>query len=384
MANIKNDLEIKQLKRCLFVGTLLVSANAFAQSSVTLYGIMSVGVEWVNNSGGGHVYKMLSGANQNSRWGLKMREDLGGNLYAVGQLENGFDVTSGAFQQGGRMFGRQAFVGLEDKRLGTVTFGRQYDEFWDYLSPMAPMTTNGLAAHPGDADNLMGSWRYNNSVKYVSPTVGGLNASLLYAFSNAAGAFSLNRAWSAGASYTGSSFKIAAAYVELDHSGTANTAGAVTDDYAAAPFFLFRTSPLNRNVGTERQRNYGIGSSVQFGKRGTWNVIVDQVNYRYLDGTSFTLTNFDTSYSYLINPALSIGAAYIYSMGRYGGAADSRAHWHTAQISLDYLLSKRTDVYIYDTFQAAAGRYAVAAVYGNVPSTSSNQNVVMVGMRHKF
>lgn len=375
------------MKRYLLISILLasfLSFNGFAQSSVTLYGIMSVGVESVNNSGGSHVYKMLSGANQNSRWGLKVREDLGGNLYTVAQLENGFDVTNGAFQQGGRMFGRQAFVGLEEKRLGTVTFGRQYDEFWDYLSQMAPMTTNGLAAHPGDADNLMGSWRYNNSVKYTSPTVGGVNASLLYAFNNAAGAFSLNRAWSAGASYTGPKFKIAAAYTELDRPGTANAAGAVTDDYTAAPFFLFRTSPLNRTVGTERQRNYGIGSSVQFEKLGTWNVIVDQTSYRYLDGTSFTLTNFDTSYSYLINPVLSIGAAYIYSLGRYGGTADSHAHWHTVQISLDYHLSKRTDAYIYDTFQAAAGKYAVAAVYGNAPSTSSSQNMVMVGIRHKF
>lgn len=372
------------MKRYLIIGTLLVSCNAFAQSSVTLYGIMSVGVEWVNNAGGGHVYKMLSGANQNSRWGLKVREDLGGDMYAVAQLENGFDVTSGAFQQGGRMFGRQAFVGLGDKRLGTLTFGRQYDEFWDYLSQMAPLTTNGLAAHPGDADNLMGSWRYNNSVKYASPTFGGFNASFLYAFSNAAGAFAVNRAWSAGGSYTASNFRIALAYAELDRPGAGNVSGAVTDDYASAPFFLFRTSPLNHSVGTERQRNYGIGSAIQFGKWGTWNVIVDQVQYSYLDGTSFRLTNFDTSYSYFVDPALSIGAAYIYSMGQYGGAADSRAHWHTAQVSIDYLLSKRTDVYLYNTFQAASGRYAVAAVYGNVPSTSSNQNVVMVGMRHKF
>ncbi|WP_227875470.1 porin [Paraburkholderia dokdonensis] len=337
-----------------------------------------------NNSGGSHVYKMLSGANQNSRWGLKVREDLGGGLYALAQLENGFDVTSGAFQQGGRMFGRQAFVGLGDQRFGTLTLGRQYDEFWDYLSQMAPLTTNGLAAHPGDADNLMGSWRYNNSVKYSFPSIGGFNASVLYAFSNAAGAFNFNRAWSAGGSYTWSNIKIAAAYAELDRPGTANTAGAVTDDYAAAPFFLFRTSPINRSVGTERQRNYGVGSTVQFGKAGTWNVIVDQSSFRYLDGTSFRLTNFDTSYSYPINPALTVGAAYIFSMGRYGGAADSRAHWHTAQISLDYLLSKRTDIYVYDDFQAASGRYAVAAIYGNAPSTTSNQNLVMCGIRHRF
>ncbi len=37
------------MKHYLAIGTLLLSCNAFAQSSVTLYGIMSVGVEWVTD-----------------------------------------------------------------------------------------------------------------------------------------------------------------------------------------------------------------------------------------------------------------------------------------------------------------------------------------------
>ncbi|WP_233271784.1 porin [Paraburkholderia acidiphila] len=361
-----------------------LQCSSFAQTSVTLYGIISVGVGWVNNEGGASNYKMLSGANQNTRFGFKIVEDLGGGNRAISQLENGFDITSGKLQQGGRLFGRLAYVGLSNDDFGTVTLGRQYDMFWDYFTPLvAASATNGLAAHPGDADNLMGSWRYSNSVKYVSPTVKGITAEALYAFSNAADAFSVNRAFSAGIGYENGPLKIAAAYVQLDRPGLVNASGAVSDDYASAPFFLFRTSPLNKTVGVDRQRNFGVGGRYDFADL-RWNVLVDRVQFSYLDGTTLHLTNYDTSLSYRISPALVIGAAYIYTQGKYGGSLSASSHWNTGQISVDYLLSKRTDICLFDSIQWATGQYAVADIYGNSPSTSRNQNVLMGSIRHKF
>lgn len=372
-------------RNAVYLGLLILYTQvAFAQSSVTLYGLLSEGIGWVNNEGGAHNFKMESGSNQNTRFGLKVTEDLGAGTRAIAQLENGFDITSGKFQQGGRMFGRLAYVGLANDSLGSVTLGRQYDMFWDYLTPLVPAAAaNGLAANPGDADNLMGSWRYSNSVKYVSPSIRGITAEGLYAFSNSADSFSMNRAFSAGIGYENSRFKIAAAFVELDRPGTANASGAVSDDYASAPFFLFRTSPLNRNIGVDRQRNFAVGGRYDFGPL-RWNVIVDRVQFRYLDGTSLDLTNYDTSFSYYVTPALVLGVAYIYSQGKYGGGVNARPHWNTGQASIDYLLSKRTDVYLYDTFQQVSGSYAVADIYGNAPSTSRNQNMLMAGIRHRF
>lgn len=367
---------------CLFL-LILWGRSAFAQSSVTLYGLISEGIGYVNNYGGAHVFKMFTGANQNSRWGLKTQEDLGGGIHAVAKLESGFDVTNGQLMQGGRMFGRQAYVGLGNDRSGTVTMGRQYDVLFDYLASMAADTTNGQAVHIGDADNLAGSWRANNSVKYVSPTISGVNASLMYAFSNTAGEFSVNRAWSGGASYKQGRFESALAYTELDFPAT-GTAGAVTDDYAAAPFLLFRHSPLDKNVGVRRQRTYGGGATYDFDEWGRLSAVIDRVEFYYLDGTSLHLTNFDTSWLYPIRPWLMLGVGYVYTMGSYGGAADSSAHWHMANLSVDYLFSKRTDVFIYDTVNFASGRYATAVVYNNVPSTSRSQNVLMIGIRHKF
>lgn len=81
--------------------------------------------------------------------------------------------------------------------------------------------------------------------------------------------------------------------------------------------------------------------------------------------------------------AAVLATGYIYTSGRYGGL-DANRHWNGAQFSIDYSLSKRTDVYIFDTFQRKSGPHAVADVYLYAPSTSSTQNVVVAGIRHRF
>ena len=373
------------MKRGL-IGMALLSTvvAAHAQSNVTLYGIISVGLEYVNNAGGAHNVQLLGGALQPSRFGLRIREDLGGGSAAIAVLENGFDNVNGAIGQGGRMFGRQAWVGLTDQSWGTFTIGRQYDAFWDYFIAMATTVGKvGLVDHPGDADNLTGTWRYNNSVKYVTPTYGGFNAEAMYAFSNASGQFGANRAYSFGAGYQTESFRVAVGYVQIDVPGTTNPNGAVTNDYSGAPFLLFRSSPLNSAVGVQRQRTYGIGGYYDFGNGWRWTGLVDQVRYRYLDQTGFVLTNYDTSFSYRFTPALQLIGGYVYSHGRYEGI-DASSHWNTVVLCLDYYLSKRTDVSLTNNFQRGSGSRAPASFYLNAPSTSSTQNIVMVGMRHTF
>ncbi|MET5021216.1 porin, partial [Burkholderia pseudomallei] len=47
-----------------------------------------------------------------SRWGLRGVEDLGGGYRALFALESGFNLRGGELGQGGRQYGRQAYVGL--------------------------------------------------------------------------------------------------------------------------------------------------------------------------------------------------------------------------------------------------------------------------------
>lgn len=98
------------------VSLLALAAGAAQAQNVTLYGLVDTGVERLDNVGAGEhdVYRMPTIAGSfASRWGMRGSEDLGGGLKAIFTLESGFAADSGAFQQGGRIFGRQLFVGLQ-------------------------------------------------------------------------------------------------------------------------------------------------------------------------------------------------------------------------------------------------------------------------------
>jgi predicted porin len=66
---------------------------AHAQSSVTLYGLIDAGFTYTNNVNGSGRAAVGSGIDQ-SRWGLRRSEDLGGGLKAIFNLESGFDASS--------------------------------------------------------------------------------------------------------------------------------------------------------------------------------------------------------------------------------------------------------------------------------------------------
>lgn len=109
---------------------------ASAQSSVTLYGRADLNV--TNEKAGNDINSTAAGESTTklndgggttgiggSRWGLRGAEDLGNGVKAVFQLESGFSADTGVQGQGGRLFGRQAWVGLSSATLGEVRFGRQ-------------------------------------------------------------------------------------------------------------------------------------------------------------------------------------------------------------------------------------------------------------------
>jgi general bacterial porin, GBP family len=362
---------------------MCASTSALAQSSVTLYGIVSDGFGYVSNQGGHANWETISGANQNNRLGFRVKEDLGGGLAALGTLENGFDVNSGKLGQGGRMFGRQAFVGLSSTTYGTVTMGRQYDVLWDYLDRIEPQSMGpGLGTSIGSNDNVEGNFRYSNSVKYKSPDWGGLGFESLYAFSNKAGDFQQNRAFSAGVNYDLGSQRYSIVYLDIDHPGTANTAGAVSDDYSGGGFQLFHASPLNADVGVRDQRVVAAGGEYDFDRTRIAGLVSD-VRYSYLDSTSLHLDNVDLVAVYRLTPSVFVSGAYLYSTGHYGGIVAS-SHWNQGQVSVDYFLSKTTDVFAYANYVKASGALAQAVLFLSSPSSSKQQTAIVAGIRHTF
>ncbi|MBR8501625.1 porin, partial [Burkholderia cenocepacia] len=141
--------------------TLIVAAAAasfatvaHAQSSVTLYGVLDAGITYQSNVASKSLWSMGSGIDQ-SRFGLRGSEDLGGGLKAIFTLESGFNIGNGRLGNNGGMFNRQAFVGLSSQ-YGTVTLGKQYDATQDYLAPLTATGSWGgtYFAHPLNNDRL--------------------------------------------------------------------------------------------------------------------------------------------------------------------------------------------------------------------------------------
>ncbi|CAB3794608.1 hypothetical protein LMG27177_03678 [Paraburkholderia fynbosensis] len=200
---------------------------AHAQSSVTLYGIVDAGIGYVHNADGNKKQVgMINGNMNGNRWGIKGSEDLGGGLKAVFQLESGFDPGTGKLNQGGREFGRQAFVGLTSDKYGTVTLGRQYDPLVDMVQGITGDNFfGGIFATPGDVDNYDNSLRTSNAVKYVSPTYAGFQVEGLYGFSNGAGTTGQGHTWSGAATYNNGPVSLAAGYFYANNPTANRTTG---------------------------------------------------------------------------------------------------------------------------------------------------------------
>lgn len=372
----------------------LFTGVACAQSSVTLYGIIDVGVNYINNDNGKSNVTLTSGVVNGSRWGLKGVEDLGGGLKAIFQLENGFSVANGTLGQGGRLFGRQAYVGLSSTSFGSITAGRQLDSIVDYLQSFSTDGYTGVA-HPFDNDNLDNGYRVNNTVKYTSPNIKGFQFGGMYGFSNSANSgpgtgFGNNRQWSLGANYQAGVFGFGAGYSHLNYPNSTNTAGAIVTDY---PSYGPKSAlgPNGLVGGVTRQDIIG----------GAASVTLSAVKFAFvytktrLDSATDRLdfSNYELNFNSYITPYIVLTGGYIYTDGKLS-STDARPRYHQVELMGDYLLSKRTDVYLLGVYQRAAGDATVASIAPDAfgtggaaapdASTTKNQVLVRLGLRHRF
>lgn len=377
------------------------TANANAQSSVTLYGFIDSGLAYTNNQLGHSNWQALSNATQNNVFGLKGAEDLGGGLQAVFRLEQGFLANNGAQAFPGDAFGSQAWVGLQSADYGTITLGRQYDVLNDVVGPLTAGFNawgGSVAGHPFENDNLAAnSPIINNTVKFTSPTYLGITFETMYSFSNAAGRFANNRAYGFSIGYVQGPISLAAGYLQLDNPGGGalgtNPNGATSLGDGSAIFVA------------SRHRIWSVGGSYNFGPAtvgvvwshsqidnvqdilsfGSGYLVSGNVGVGGVSG-SLRMDNFEVNGKYSITPAVSIGAAYTFTTGAYQGTSPK---WHTAALQTTYSLSKRTDLYLEGVYQHTSGApsdsiLAHAMINTLSPSSTGTQVTALAGIRHSF
>ncbi len=350
-------------KQLMAAAALAAGAGmANAQSSVTIYGLIDMGLTYyssVPKAGGGKasLLRMDSGFAQGSRIGFKGTEDLGGGLSAFFTLETGFGADDGSLGQGGLLFGRQSFVGISSKDWGSVSMGRQYDFMSNLggqyaMGALSPAGSLAWGLHADASHNtvlnnhIFGGDRANNSIKYNSAKMNGFSYGVMYGFGEVAGNTNAGRTTSAIGQYDSDPLSTAVAYTDIkDPTGSYST------------------------------RMYGLGAVYQVGAFKPFGVITQVKN----TNTHAKSNTYELGTIYALTPLWDLSAAYQFQ-SRNQGVGNAQALIAMA----DYKISKRTDLYVGAVYDRDKGYNAYPVFGGGAQSASGNQSALRMGMRHRF
>ncbi len=292
----------------LALGALLACASsAFAQSSVTLYGRADAGVYHQSRSHPGANQWTLS--SDTSYFGLRGQEDLGGGLSATFKLEGQVDLSSGA--SGSAFFNREAYVGLSDRRLGTLQLGSMWGpSVWisGKADAFGRAQLGAVQTLLQGANNRGNTFKFDNAVQYISPKIGNV---------------------------------FGRAYVQAAEGADTGRNYALALDYTAGPAFLglafdsaqIAGSAVGLPATAVRAKTLGIGGAYNFG--------VARIHGYYQRNQIPGLADAN---SINASAALPVGSGeFRVALGRWSRPGDADAK----RLALGYahFLSRRTQVY---------------------------------------
>ena len=336
------------MKKSLLALAVLAAASgaASAQSSVTLYGKVDLGLVMDSGNSAGKSLRLDSGVTGGSRIGFKGVEDLGGGMKAAFQLETGFcaDSAQGSpnFCTGSNQFmGRQAHGDLTGS-FGALSAGRQYSLGFNNLSTIDPFGT-GFA---GQVNNIVdpSGIRLNNSVTYSTPNIGGVTGSVEMALGEQTGNWQANRETGAGLTYASGPAYAGFTFYDV---GAANGIGAARKNYLLGGTYDFGVVKVHALV----QKSTGPASLDVLDMMGgvTIPVAGGQVLASYIHHNDRTSADKD---------AQQVGVGYLYP------------------------LSKRTSVYM--AFARINNEHGAAFTVGNATATGTGDKAFNLGVVHNF
>jgi predicted porin len=204
----------------------MAAGAASAQSNVTVYGIVNIAATYTKSDVAPTRWGIDPGGWWASRLGFRGTEDLGNGVSAVFNIENGFSPDTGMMGQGGRLFGRQSWVGLKGS-FGTVRLGRGWTPAYclltDVIDPFEDALSGAAGAFLGRNIFTAIDIRMQNTVFY-SQSFGGLKADLGYSLGETAGNASANRQVSTAFTYGTGPLKAVFGYHDVnDANGTGSS-----------------------------------------------------------------------------------------------------------------------------------------------------------------
>jgi predicted porin len=374
-------MEEKMKKALLAAALMSAGVIAHAQSSVTLYGRLDGGIEYMtgipNATGGGSSsrFRAEGGDWGTSLWGMKGVEDIGGGNQVVFKLENGFGLMNGAAQ--GNLFNRWATVGLSNANYGTFTMGRMLfisNGVWDF-DPFGQSSWSSASLVRGR------NWpQSSNNFAYQSPKWGGFDFYGQYSLSNTTNWNGNNpngqgREAGLQLTYTNSLFQVRGIYDEIRNPTNGTLNGTALNPNNTTPSGAFNYS-----------REYTAAANVflgQFKLSGAYQAIRTSGNVTVL-GVPSTLDHEWGGVTWQATPAAAAIAA-VYHVNGNNGAGNATMY----TIGGTYNLSKRTllDIQIATVRNSKNANFSLEANgIGNAdnPLAGHSQSGVYAGIQHSF
>jgi len=438
------------MKKSLFaLAALGVFASAAqAQSSVTLYGILDTAVGTVSNQynidptfpasvnpfsktkSTNSATGMFNGGIQDSRWGLRGSEDLGGGLKANFQLESGLNLPTGQLNNAaqalasaggsgaqsypnvlnssanssldGQLFNRTAWVGLSDSKLGEIRVGKTYNFIYDTVVAFDPVQAAQLFSPLGFSGTIGGGGgvsektRLDNSVTYKNK-IGPVTIGAQYQFGTGInGSSSVGTSYGFLLGYEAGPFAIQGNYFNATDAmaaGASTVNGDVTlTNYNLSTYMVaakYKITPEATVKAGYESITAGVPSDLltaamvpsyfgyTVGGLGSSTATSAITNSSTANGNIVTNV-FWVGGDYNITSSLNLAVGYFNQAAQaYGSNAAGTIATYSAL--LDYNFSKRTDVYAGVAYNTLTGAY-----YDANSSYASTNSIYAVGIRHKF
>ena len=398
-------------------------AQAQTTNSVTLYGLVDVGVTSVSGLKGGTVTQLASGIMEGSRWGLKGNEDLGDGYKAIFTLESRFEADTGAlgsrpisgsqlsdrFSQAsllglpsallpavsavdsllaaqfgvnvtGNAFDRQAYVGLVTP-FGAILAGRQYTPGYETFAAY-DITNTQSALSAGQTVQFPGIFeiRTPNALAYRI-VKDGISGSLMYAPGEVAGDNSKGRLLGVNANYKTSMFSVGLGYNTKNNelgekSLTATVLGAS---------MTFGNSKISSVVSkmTDDHPN-GLSAIAPALTSAVGATAAAMVQTAFIEAMKQDGTLFHIGYQYVTGPN-TVSVAY----SKYDDKRKADADTASYGVAYSYALSKRTDlnvvaVHFNNTGLAQSAPGGNGYLGGVTASAGTDSNGYAFGIRHRF
>lgn len=406
-------------KTLVALAALAAVGTVSAQSSVTVYGLIDTGFSrYTTEQAAGDVRQsgLSDGNTAFSRLGFRGREDLGGGLRAVFNLELGLNANdgtnsittntsntpAGAIAAGPLVFGRIATVGIGGG-WGEVRLGREIHPAYFIHGVYDPFAAVGVAAALSSVQAIDSfiftgaQLRFSNGITYqLPPNLGGIYGSITYApseqLSNAGASRDDGQGLGARLGFTSGPFDISGGFTRIK--------ATVSAAQAAAPVGpVGNGGVVAANTSADRT-NYLLGASYDFG------ILKLQGIYSRLESDAYRFRGDAENDTYQIGVTVPFGSQHILKASYAYSESSGQNSEETNKfgIGYEYRLSKRTALYAQyartsnknngvvgvgplPTNQGAALNNQGATGFlptGSVTRANGSANGVDLGIRHSF